>query len=215
MIAAIVGMSFSFTSCLNCGSYFVKPHRLCLPCTELLDPFKFDRPFLVHDLTVKSLYQWPPGVSDTLSSLILSLKTAKPIAWNFYAHEFCAQWSSTLDQEPIQFVTMKSASGNRHAQNWTEALIRIIGGTHIDGLRLTIQASEQKDLSWESRSFRVLEKDVEFSLSNKRPVVFADDVLTTGFTALAAYKALGRPKNFQVWCMAWRPPSSIAAGHRA
>ncbi len=36
-------------------------------------------------------------------------------------------------------------------------------------------------------------------------VVFADDVLTTGSTARAAFKALGKPSGFEVWAIVWRP----------
>ena len=38
-----------------------------------------------------------------------------------------------------------------------------------------------------------------------RAAIFADDVITTGATALAAYMALGDPPSFEVWTLACRP----------
>lgn len=34
--------------------------------------------------------------------------------------------------------------------------------------------------------------------------IFVDDVIVTGSTAIAAWKALGKPRNFEAWAMVWR-----------
>ncbi len=34
--------------------------------------------------------------------------------------------------------------------------------------------------------------------------IFVDDVIATGSTAIAAWKALGKPRNFEAWAMVWR-----------
>ena len=36
-------------------------------------------------------------------------------------------------------------------------------------------------------------------------LIFVDDVVTTGSTAVAAWNALGKPRNFEVWCIAHQP----------
>lgn len=36
-------------------------------------------------------------------------------------------------------------------------------------------------------------------------IIFIDDVVTTGSTAMAAWKALKKPPRFEVWCMAIQP----------
>jgi predicted amidophosphoribosyltransferase len=36
-------------------------------------------------------------------------------------------------------------------------------------------------------------------------IIFIDDVVTTGSTVEAAWKALHRPENFEVWCVAFQP----------
>ena len=47
--------------------------------------------------------------------------------------------------------------------------------------------------------------DSKWKPSSKKVYVFVDDIITTGETALAAYKALKKPKNFLVWAIAERP----------
>lgn len=42
------------------------------------------------------------------------------------------------------------------------------------------------------------------SLTNEK-VIFVDDVVTTGSTALAAWEAIGKPKDFKIWCLGYRP----------
>jgi predicted amidophosphoribosyltransferase len=42
-----------------------------------------------------------------------------------------------------------------------------------------------------------------------KTLVFVDDVLTTGATARAAWKTLGKPRDFAVWTLAQR---SLACG---
>lgn len=39
-------------------------------------------------------------------------------------------------------------------------------------------------------------------------IIFIDDVVTTGSTARAAWKALGCPDFFEVWCIAFQPKST-------
>ena len=39
-----------------------------------------------------------------------------------------------------------------------------------------------------------------------RPIVFVDDVLTTGSTARAAFQALNQPKHFFIFTLAWKRP---------
>lgn len=44
----------------------------------------------------------------------------------------------------------------------------------------------------------------------KGTLIFIDDVVTTGSTADAAWKTLGKPDQFEVWCVAYQPKLAAA-----
>lgn len=204
--------NLKFQSCLNCGSIFINSSLFCSPCVELLiSSFKSKSLKQIHRFPVQPLLIWPPGKSDSLSQLILSLKDSPINAWEFYAKNFYANNNDSLNTKELVFISHKSHSGKLHAWNWAESLSRIFGGQHIEALELVKNTAAQKTLSVSQRENRVMRPLVEISSLTDQNIVFVDDVVTTGFTALAAYKALNQPKNYQVWCLAWRPASSIAA----
>ncbi len=205
-----------FRSCPNCGSFQITKGLLCLPCMDLAQSSWIRKGELfLADHSVIPLFSWPPGKSDTLSWLIRELKTAPQSAWSYYAKLFCAQLSPEVCQEPTILISHRSHSGHKHAFRWAEGLAEVLTLSHIEALELRGPSRiQQKNLTAQDRQTRVMGKLVDFSYDPKMKIVFVDDVVTTGSTAKAAYKALGRPKNFQVWSLAVRPLSSVATSQR-
>jgi len=201
-----------FNSCLNCGSFFVDAHLLCRPCSYLfLQTLKSRKTQWVEQIPVHSLLTWPPGTSDALSHLILRLKTARPEAWRFYAQHFFLHWADSLSiSKSTIFVSVESRSGNLHAQNWGQALSDFFHRPHENVLSLEGDLQSQKTLSLLRRRGRKMISRVDFSRLQGHQLIFVDDVVTSGSTALAAYRALKEPKDFQVWSLVWRSVSSIA-----
>lgn len=201
-----------FRSCLNCGSFILKIKPLCCACDSLmLATYSHQKIQSASRIEVYPLLTWSPGASDTLSKLVLEMKTIDRKVWFEYAKNFIVVWSDIITTENVVLISHKSLSGNRHAHNWGESLSQLLNRPHIECLSLQEPNKKQKELSSEERAHRRMETNVDFSWEAGRRYIFVDDVVTTGSTALAAYRALGRPKNFQVWSFAYRSVSSIAA----
>ncbi len=101
-----------------------------------------------------------------------------------------------------------------HAYFFAHYLSKCLGGElrplihHPNGfLNKTSQRNKEKkdrkSIKFERTAYE--EPDKENTI-----FVFVDDILTTGSTAIAAYKALGCPRHFQAWVLAYRKPSCYA-----
>lgn len=64
--------------------------------------------------------------------------------------------------------------------------------------------SAQKSKSAIERQNRKFKAKIQFT-GFKGTILFVDDVVTTGSTAVAAWNAIGKPCNFEVWCIAHQP----------
>lgn len=101
-----------------------------------------------------------------------------------------------------------------HAYLWGEALASVVGGKLFPCLsRVTTTHQRHADIYERSiAQMEVLEKyTYSDDLSGTAVWIFVDDVVTTGATAQAAYRALGCPANFQVWALAHRSLSCGAS----
>lgn len=205
-------ISFSIRCCINCGSWSVKKNLFCEACSFLLiEKMRAPNAIQLQNFKVEALFLWQPGQSDSLSRLVLDLKSSNKNAWQYYAQKFL-EIRRKFSSNSI-LISSLSLSGKKHAQNWGESLSHIAGIPHVVGLKICENKSvnlTQKELSKLARRNRQFENIAELS-SQSRNIIFVDDVVTTGATALAAYRALGRPRNFQVWCLASRELSSIAS----
>jgi predicted amidophosphoribosyltransferase len=75
----------------------------------------------------------------------------------------------------------------------------------------------QKELRAGERGMRRFELKEHFAkatigTASAKRIVFADDVVTSGSTAMAAYMALGDPESFEVWTLVARPRLATKVG---
>lgn len=87
---------------------------------------------------------------------------------------------------PFEFATENSASERSAKPNLLDAL------------------TPQKRKSAKDRFRRQFKLKPGIRVKGAR-IVFVDDLITSGATALAAYRALNSPVDFEVWTIARRP----------
>lgn len=186
---------------------------LCRPCKGAMDLLKVpESSHQSRTLTVKSLYRWQPGQSDLLSRLILGLKGGgHSLAWRSYAEEMISQNISSLEQGRRIYVVPapgRTAHHKDHAFEWGKAVAEHLGAQFLPCLS-KVSLGTQRKADRGERALVRMEAHVKTSddplLGSDRSLwIFADDVITTGATAWAAYQALGSPPHFEVWTLAQR-----------
>lgn len=202
--------------CLHCGSLQARRSLLCPACErELLLLRKPSQAQL--GFTVNCLYRWVPGQSDMLSRLVSYLKGGgTSCAWNFYAEKLAADSWKHLEGVKRICIIPAPGKGYDHAYEWAFALAQQLQAELIPCL-IKKKTRNQRGKDFYQRSLiemELVEKNTSMSKHFTDTLwIFADDILTTGSTARAAYLALGRPPHFQVWVLAERGLSCGASSN--
>ena len=214
MISTTTFFIFEVGTCLNCGSFRNTGTGLCdYCCQKILWPrLSLGTKQTRDGLTVRSLFDWTPGESDEFSKWILRLKKSPSCKWSRLADLFVQHHISDLGRGgPCLLIPCPNAEKSRdHALKWARAIGVYGHGPLIEALDIEKKARSgpQKIKNRQER------RNIEFVLSEKitgqmhlerfEKIIFLDDIVTSGSTARAAHKALGSPKNFEVWCVGHR-----------
>jgi predicted amidophosphoribosyltransferase len=204
-----------FRHCCWCGAPSFWAHHLCTSCLkEVQNQVVLDQK---SGELAKADWRGYPLISlgsyrhQTLAIWIKALKGG--LAKQDY--QLIAKWwlaiRQTSEGEPIiENVTIvpsppRQEGARDHAYGLAEALQQKTGWSLENVLSFQhVGETPQKMRSGAERRQR------HFDAAGWRPgkgstVVFVDDVVTTGSTTEAAWEALGRPKSFEVWCVAVQP----------
>jgi predicted amidophosphoribosyltransferase len=198
--------------CLHCGSLLKTDGLLCETCRDRLQTYL--APTLeVRNLAIfeaYALFRWNPGTSDLLSTQIVGLKGCyqRP-DWSYWATRFVAR-RMLQGIPPRKIFVIPAPSKNQqkdHAFQWAEALAKALGAEVYPCLQ-KVSSRHQRGSDRNKRVEVSLELDENSSVVSEfwseALWVFADDIVTTGSTALAAFEALGSPPHFETWALAHR-----------
>lgn len=205
-------------SCAACTSFLPPVDVFCDECWERLarirNRHEGKRSLFQggYAFPVYSLFTWTPETETLVKPLVYSLKNG----WAPSVVERLAEWFSyeraSFGLVRADAVVPAPGSGFDHAKTWAEALSRGIGRSTVDVLqKVPDQVRNQRTLRAEERAglrFRLVGAQNAY----RGPFAFADDVITTGSTAMAAYMALEDPRDFEVWTMVNRPRLAAPRG---
>ncbi len=190
---------------MHCGAYRAGDSQFCEPCER--DLWSLHPTVRSFDLAgtfipATTLFDWFPDEDRKVSKLMISLKGGQPqAAFRFYAEIFAARVEiGHLPPETV-LVPCPGTEGRDHARVWAEALGQVLGIPVVKALAHTSEHQSQKKKSRHERQKISLECRTTL---RRQHVIFIDDIVTTGSTAIAAKRAIGRTQGFEVWCLAHR-----------
>ncbi len=203
-------------ACAVCQKFYPPADWLCSACwsrlkSELLRPDDVYR--AEKNFSHLRLFDWHEENDRFMRRLIDSLKGGGPkFVFGRLGMECFSRFVHTplwaRDERPV-FVPAPPRGDplKDHARRLAEALAARFNGEVCPVLRKKRDDSSQRQKTRRERG--LIELSAGEGLKKGAPCVFADDTLTTGATARAAFRALGSPKQFFVFTLAYRrPPES-------
>jgi predicted amidophosphoribosyltransferase len=133
--------------------------------------------------------------------------------WQHYAEELLRRrWSEKASSRQYLLIPAPSRQGNKdHAYYFVQALTQAGVGFELYNCLSRVEAlGSQKKRTRSQRERTAMEWAENFTQgdfnakSAGKHIIFVDDVVTTGSTARAAWRTLGKPRDFAVWALAQR-----------
>lgn len=214
-------------NCVYCGSFLSPTHLFCPKCWEsLLNQMKWQRIQLTGlPFPVFALWKWG-GCDVKVTQLIYGMKKGfypylhpalvrelafdNPDLFRFHKKEqskLCGINQNNQTSKVFIPAPPRSFGEKDHAYYFAQALADRYG-VLLERLIRRHVISQKKLGVLERKTIQmglIEEGHMNAQTLSGQKIVFVDDVLTTGSTALAAYNKLGQPSGFIAVVLAYRP----------
>lgn len=195
----IINLLERLRCCPNCSTSLGRTEWLCDSC---LNHFLFQvessekRNLIRAEIPHFYLADWKPE-DRFMHSVVHSLKGGKlSSTYQMLAKMFLLKQGIPISRGTIVYP---SKGEKDHAFEWSLALANLL---NLNFLPLELVSEKKQALLSRGERQRVLFKPLK--VPKNSPLILADDIVTTGATAKAAWQALGQPKSFAVWSIFYR-----------
>lgn len=216
-------LSFWLRSCCVCRLMAPPVAWLCSDCWKKLKSFYLSPQDMIREqegLTHARLFDWNKENDFFIRLFLNSLKRGGP---SFIFDKLMQDFLSRIIQVrplPLKALLIPAPAHpglyfKDHAFCLGSSFSRL-SGLRLKNPLLRLSVSDKADktdkagVKTQKRKNRRERKKVRFCLKEnslikkEESIIFIDDILTTGGTALAAYETSGAPKDFMIFTLAWR-----------
>lgn len=190
---------------MHCGSTQCGDSQFCQHCeSQLWLRHQSLEEFFVSENKIKGLglFFWVPDQDRKVSNLMMTLKGGELTdAVQFYVSAFVSRLNCAIPENSVLIPCPATHKNRPHAQLLAKSFSEILQIPAMDVLKKCGTNESQKTKSLKQRQSSTMVCAIDLS---DKYVIFIDDIVTTGATAHAAFKAIGACRGFEVWCLAHR-----------
>lgn len=191
-------------SCSRCSSSWPPIDLLCETCWRKISPSRKTRPreLFQNSITVLALWDWTPQSSD-IGNMVKARKNSRfDLAHRRLAKMYLRDNGEVFVGAQSLVYPTKTPGKKDHTSSLAKAFSDLL---QIPATEVELMVDEgYRHQKQKERLASRRAKRIAFKNRPPGPHVMIDDVLTTGATAKAVWRALGKPPHFKVAVLAYK-----------